>query len=155
MQKLLAFLLTLSGELSIVNVSPSAGRWNNHTAGPEHPQTDPTTGVGTEVDTRVYNFFLTCANTQMLKFGCGTKSFVEAFLLFVDEIQALKKNLQKALDKSAPLYVIGFRVATATALGLLTYCLSLTKRPAPRSAPRTMYAERMVGTHHSPQSAVL
>ena len=91
----------------------------------------------------------------MLKFGCGSKSFVEAFLLFVDENQPLKIKLPKALDKSGSLYVVSPRVATATALGPLTYCLSLTKRPAPRSAPRTMYAESMVGTHHSPQSAVL
>jgi len=58
--------------------------------------------VGTKVDMRVYNIFLTCANTQMLKFGYGSKWFVEASLLFVDENQPLKINLPKTLDNSTP-----------------------------------------------------
>ena len=36
------------------------------------------------VVTRVYNIFLTCANTQMLKFEHGSEAFVEGLVLFVD-----------------------------------------------------------------------
>ena len=86
----------------------------------------------------------------MLKFPHGSKAFVEGLLQFVDGIHPLKKNLPNHLTWQPFLYVVSPRVATATALGFLTYCLPLTKRAplaesSPARVPRTMYAESMVG----------